>query len=97
MKQTEYIKLSNILLSSVKMLIFQYYQQFLYCLRFRHRYDFFTIFYDLKKKLLINGGRDISAPPTRRWTTRRRTSRRRFQFYFYFSIYEEKTMKQAIS
>ena len=28
---------------------------------------------------------------------RRRTFRRRFLFLFYFSIHEEKTMKQAIS
>ena len=28
---------------------------------------------------------------------RRRTFRRRFLIYFYFSSYEEKTMKQAIS
>ena len=39
----------------------------------------------------------VSAPPIRCWTTRRRTFRRRFLIYFYFSSYEEKTMKQAIS
>ena len=52
-------------------------------------------------------GRAILAPPTRRrrfgagqlgaMPFRRRTFRRRFIIYFYFSSYEEKTMKQAIS
>ena len=32
----------------------------------------------------------------RRWTTRRRTFRRRFIILFYFSSFEEKTMKEVI-
>ena len=52
-------------------------------------------------------GAAVSAPPTRRRRFgaaqlgpvpfRRRTFRRRFLIFFYFSNYEEKTMKQAIS
>ena len=49
-----------------------------------------------------NWGRDISAPPIRRCTTRRRAVSAPdisapFHNFFYFSSYEEKTMKQAIS
>ena len=55
---------------------------------------------------IISWGRAISAPPFRRRRFgagqlgavpfRRRTFRRRFLLFFYFSNYEEKTMKQAI-
>ena len=47
-------------------------------------------------------GRDISAPPFRRWTTRRRAVSALdisapFPIFFYFSSYEEDAKKQAIS
>ena len=63
--------------------------------------------FQLKFKGEGHFGAAVSAPPTRRRRFgagqlgavpfRRRTIRRHFLIFFYFSNYEEKTMKQAIS
>ena len=66
-----------------------------------------SFYFPLKELLIVvliamdldSRGRSILALPIRRWTPGRRAMpfRRRFLILFYFSSYEEKTMKQTIS